>query len=62
MLPKGSYLKLDLQNFDCQVIQFQKFFFSTIITDPEEAEFLIREQMIEAVKRHLISDAPIGVF
>ena len=62
MLPKGSYLKLDLQNFDCQVIQFQKFSFSSIITDPEEAEFLIREQMIEAVKRHLISDAPIGIF
>lgn len=62
MLPKGSYLKLDLQNFDCQLIQFQKFSFSSIITDPEEAEFLIREQMIEAVKRHLISDAPIGIF
>ena len=62
MLQKGSYLKLDLQNFDCQVVQFQKFSFSSLITDPEEAEFLFRKEMTEAVKRHLISDAPIGIF
>lgn len=61
-IQKGSYLILDLETFQTQKVRYHQFSFSNEIKDPAEAQKLIREELIKSVERHLISDAPIGVF
>jgi asparagine synthase (glutamine-hydrolysing) len=62
MLPKGSFLKVDLQNNNYQVEEYTSFTFSNTISNHDNAVKGVREIFTKAVNRHLISDAPIGVF
>ncbi len=61
-LPKGSYLCFDLPTAKYDITNFKKFHFSDNILQRNEASALIRESFQESVNRHLIADAPIGVF
>ncbi len=62
MLPKGSYLVFNNKSFDYNIIQYDKFNFTSTVNNLEEATYNIERLIEESVKRHLISDAPIGVF
>lgn len=61
-LPKGSFLQYHHQSgkWDIELFAFNTY--SETIGNREEAKELIRSTLSAAVKRHLISDAPIGVF
>ncbi len=62
-LPKGSYLTWCLAGQTFDIKKYRSFKFSqNLINSREEAKELIRENLHAAVKRHLISDAPSGVF
>jgi asparagine synthase (glutamine-hydrolysing) len=61
-LEKGSYKVFDLRDFSTHQRYYYQEAYSELITDPAEARALIREQLTKAVERHLISDAPIGLF
>jgi asparagine synthase (glutamine-hydrolysing) len=61
-LPKGSFLKYHLNISKSEIHSYYQFQFTNKITDKDEAISLIRESLITSVKRHLISDAPIGLF
>ncbi|HEY0054503.1 MAG TPA: asparagine synthase (glutamine-hydrolyzing) [Pedobacter sp.] len=63
-LAKGHYLQYDLVKKEIVTIQsYRRIGFSEIqVKDKQEALTLIRSQLRRAVKRHLISDAPIGLF
>lgn len=62
MLPRGSYLKYELNGGDYKIKRFTDYEFTDEIKNAPEAEERIRAVMRESVRRHLISDAPIGVF
>lgn len=62
MLPKGSFLKVDLQNNNYQIEEYTSFTFSNTINNHDNAVKSVKEIFTKAVNRHLISDAPIGVF
>lgn len=61
-VPKGSFLRysVEKQRWDIEVFSF--FNYNNIISDRDEALAKIRETLPAAVGRHLLSDAPIGVF
>ena len=63
-IEKGFYIQYDLPT--SRIIKIAKYrqlgFTGIKIKDKEEAQTAIREKLHAAVKRHLISDAPIGVF
>lgn len=73
-LPKGTYLKIDLNSFIHNTqkpnkgkavshpIPFHTFAFSKDICNEKEALEKIRSTFIAAVDRHMISDAPLGIF
>ncbi len=63
-LPKGFYLQYDLTEKKVSEIRsFRKVGFSDIkVTNKAHALDLIQDQLRKAVKRHMISDAPIGLF
>lgn len=61
-LPKGSYAVINLPDCSIKITEFHRFAFSIIITSEAEALTAIKETMDAAVQRHLISDAPIGLF
>ena len=61
-LQKGSYLCYDKKSATYTVNRFKQFHFSQIITQREKAVSLVKENLQKAVERHLIADAPIGVF
>lgn len=62
MLSKGSYFKIDTSNGKSDIVNFEyKRKFSPPST-LQEAKDLVREEFGKAVKRNLISDAPLGVF
>ena len=62
MLPKESFLEWDIAAETYETKTYLQPKTSTWITDLEEAKQLIRQKFQEAVNRHLIADAPIGVF
>lgn len=62
MLPKGHFLKLNMSGGGFEIKKFYCLNFSNHIRNRGEAVELIRAKFREAVNRHLISDAPIGVF
>ncbi len=61
-LPKGTVLTYSLKNH--KITKFYSFIcsYTKAINSIEEALTKVRETLSEAVKRHLISDAPIGLF
>jgi asparagine synthase (glutamine-hydrolysing) len=61
-LPKGHFLEYHISRHKSIVTRFHKFNFSSAIDNEEEALSKIRELMFAATERHLISDAPIGIF
>jgi asparagine synthase (glutamine-hydrolysing) len=63
-LPKGHYLQYDLKAHTVSEIKSYRTlgFSGPTIKSKEEALTLIKTKLRNAVKRHLISDAPIGLF
>ena len=61
-LPKGHFLTLNLSNFSHSLKQFHHFSFSAKITNEKEAIQQVKEVLLSAVERHMISDAPLGIF
>ena len=61
-LPKGHFLCYDTRTPEISLTCFKKFSFSAGICDRKEAVTDIREALQQSVNRHLIADAPIGVF
>ena len=61
-LKKGSYLELDLKSFESTEKIYNQWTFSHQVKQESDAIVQVREAMDLAVERHLISDAPIGVF
>ena len=61
-LQKGSYLCYDAKSGSSETTIFKQFHFSNTIRKRKEAVEVIREGLKSSVDRHLLSDAPIGVF
>ena len=61
-LKKGYYLQYNILSGDILQEEFIRFSYLERINDRDQAISLIRESLTTAVKRQLISDAPIGVF
>lgn len=61
-LPKGSALIIDLPSLNTKKHFFFKWKFKNDLKFEEEAIQLLKETLEQAVERHLISDAPIGLF
>lgn len=61
-LKKGCVLEYDLQGRNATYFQTQPFYYNYQAYSEEEAIALVREKLDVAVQRHLISDAPIGLF
>ena len=62
MLSKGSFMRLDTTTGKYSLTKFIELEYSEKIYDESEAIQLVRDTFTRAVERHLISDAPIGVF
>ncbi len=62
MLPKGSYLRIDTNTLQASLIAYSKDDYTPTIHSQKEAVDAIRQWLDKAVDRHLISDAPIGLF
>lgn len=61
-LEKGSYLKYHLPTGNMVIERFAQFSYVERIRNRQEAIGLVKDSLQKAVTRHLISDAPIGVF
>lgn len=61
-LQKGFYLKYNLSEKKYNTASFDRFKYLEKINKREDAIQLVQQTLEDAVKRHLISDAPIGVF
>ena len=61
-LKKGTVVSINLNTLQATFTKFNIFSFSNTITDLPQAISLVRSKLEQAVARHLISDAPIGVF
>lgn len=61
-LPKGHFLNWNIQSVDYNIQQFHSFNYEEKIFSKEEAKKQINLAIKKSVKRHLISDAPVGVF
>jgi asparagine synthase (glutamine-hydrolysing) len=62
MLPGGAFLRIDLKTWDYKIRSFANFTFSEKIKKEKDAIEFFRDEFVKAVERHLISDAPLGVF
>jgi asparagine synthase (glutamine-hydrolysing) len=61
-LYKGTCLTYNIENQKVSEFQIYKFSYSKEIDSVDIALSKVRETLSQAVKRHLISDAPIGLF
>lgn len=61
-LKPGHYLTFEIQTGKIQEEVFEELIFNPILKDRDSVLQLIKTELGGAVKRHLISDAPIGVF
>jgi len=61
-LPKASVLRLELNYRRHAFNRYSNLIFKDDIKDLNKAKALLRGSFRKAVKRHLVSDAPIGVF
>jgi len=66
MLPKGTYLSYDLSALEpakkYRINTFHEFVFSNTVNSEKAAIELVRDTFFAAVNRHMISDAPLGIF
>ena len=61
-LQKGTFLCYDLQKEKYETRVFKRFHFEERIFKRGEAIHLLKDSLQKSVQRHLIADAPIGVF
>ena len=61
-LPKGCFLKYNTATLGFTIQQFKHYSFSSAVTDESAAVSGIRKQLGIAVNRHMLADAPIGIF
>ncbi|HTC00550.1 MAG TPA: asparagine synthase (glutamine-hydrolyzing), partial [Ferruginibacter sp.] len=61
-LAKGTWLKYHIPSSTATTDVFKQYSYIEKISDREEAIYNIKEELNSAVQRHLLSDAPIGVF
>jgi asparagine synthase (glutamine-hydrolysing) len=61
-LEKGTWLKYNILSAIATTNVFKQYSYIEKISDREEAIHYIQQELNNAVQRHLISDAPIGVF
>jgi len=61
-LAKGNYAVINILDLSITQHQFYQPDYHYTIHDTNEAVAIVREKLIAAVERHLISDAPIGLF
>lgn len=61
-LSKGTIMEVDLPSLRISKHKFFTLYFSYPISSMKEAVAKVHDVLIESVKRHLISDAPIGLF
>jgi len=61
-IPKGTVMIVDLPSLHCQSHTFFHLYYNYTITDKLEAVEKVHNLMSKVVERHLISDAPIGLF
>ncbi len=61
-LPKGSFLRYHPANGKWDIEAFGFYNYIEKINDRAEAKLMVKEYLEKAVQRHLLSDAPIGVF
>lgn len=59
---KGTVATINLPGLTMQEEEFSRFSFQKIIATLPEAVSTVRETLVASVQRHLISDAPIGLF
>lgn len=61
-LQNGSYCSVNVNTLRASISSYTSDVYANVITDKMTAVKLIRETLDKAVERHLISDAPIGLF
>lgn len=61
-LPKGTCLVVNVQTLGAKPVVFDETNYEAKITDLPTAIEAVRETLTLAVRRHMISDAPIGLF
>jgi asparagine synthase (glutamine-hydrolysing) len=61
-LPPGAVMVYDLNTYQVKTTIFDSLSFSSELRNENEVHQLISSTLSDSVKRHLISDAPIGVF
>ncbi|CAN5335054.1 asparagine synthase (glutamine-hydrolyzing) [soil metagenome] len=61
-LKKGWFLHYNVKSGECRQEPFNRFNYVEQISDRPKAIELVQKTLAAAVKRHLLSDAPIGVF
>lgn len=61
-LKKGTLMVVDVTSLSITEETFCAFTFQSVITSLTEAVSVVKQQVESAVERHLIADAPIGLF
>jgi asparagine synthase (glutamine-hydrolysing) len=61
-LAKGTCMEIDIPTLQYSTTKFFTPYYNYTIHNEEEAIELVRKSLTKAVERHLISDAPIGLF
>ncbi len=61
-LPKGCFISYNYGSSTMSLQSYKHYSYSDSVTSPAEVRRCVRELMVASVDRHLISDAPIGVF
>ena len=62
LLPKGCFAVINLQKLTINISAFFVSLYTNTVDTYKDATVLLRKKIEDAVERHLISDAPIGVF
>ena len=61
-LPKGSFIKYHVPSAKWEIEKFEQYNYTESINNRDEAIYYIKQNLEESIQRHMISDAPIGVF
>lgn len=61
-LPKGHYLRYDLQAHHYELHAYEQPVFTSDITSYPDAVAAVSKQVREAVNKHLLADVPVGIF
>jgi len=63
MLPKGAFLTVAIsENMKSKLESFHQFRYSETIISEKDAIEQVRETLLSAVNRHMVADAPLGIF